>query len=75
MITAGTSDIPVAEEARETLDFLGISVAPVYDVGVAGLHRFLGEEEKLSRAKALIVVAGMEGALASVVGRSCPAVQ
>lgn len=68
LITAGTSDIPVAEEARETLDFLGIAVEPVYDVGVAGLHRFLGEEEKLSRAKVLIVVAGMEGALASVVG-------
>lgn len=68
LITAGTSDIPVAEEARETLDFLGITVEAIYDVGVAGLHRFLGEEEKLSQAKVLIVVAGMEGALASVVG-------
>lgn len=68
LITAGTSDIPVAEEARETLDFLDIAVEPIYDVGVAGLHRFLGEEEKLSQAKVLIVVAGMEGALASVVG-------
>lgn len=68
VITAGTSDIPVAEESRETLEFLGIITAPIYDVGVAGLHRFLGEEEKLQEAMVLIVVAGMEGALASVVG-------
>lgn len=68
VITAGTSDIPVAEEARETLGFLEIKTNAVYDVGVAGLHRFLGEEEKLESAQVLIVVAGMEGALASVVG-------
>ncbi len=68
VISAGTSDLPVAEEARETLDFLGIHAVSVYDVGVAGLHRFLGEESKLVDSKVLIVVAGMEGALASVVG-------
>ncbi len=68
VITAGTSDIPVAEEAKDTLDFLGIKTEAVYDVGVAGLHRFLGEENKLEAARVLIVVAGMEGALASVVG-------
>jgi pyridinium-3,5-biscarboxylic acid mononucleotide synthase len=68
LVTAGTSDIPVAEEARETLDFLGVKSEPVYDVGVAGLHRFLGEENKLEGARVLIVIAGMEGALASVVG-------
>jgi NCAIR mutase (PurE)-related protein len=68
VITAGTSDIPVAEEAKDTLDFLGIKTEAVYDVGVAGLHRFLGEENKLQTARVLIVVAGMEGALASVVG-------
>ncbi|MBD3218150.1 MAG: nickel pincer cofactor biosynthesis protein LarB [candidate division Zixibacteria bacterium] len=68
IISAGTSDMPVAEEARETLEFLGVPANCVYDVGVAGLHRFLGEEKKLEAAKILIVVAGMEGALASVVG-------
>jgi NCAIR mutase (PurE)-related protein len=68
IVTAGTSDIPVAEEAKDTLEFLGIRTEAVYDVGVAGLHRFLGEENKLESARALIVVAGMEGALASVVG-------
>jgi len=68
VITAGTSDIPVAEEARDTLVFLGIRVTTVYDAGVAGLHRFLGEESKLETARVLIVVAGMEGALPSVIG-------
>jgi hypothetical protein len=68
IISAGTSDMPVAEEARETLEFLGVPANCVYDVGVAGLHRFLGEEKKLEAARVLIVVAGMEGALASVVG-------
>jgi NCAIR mutase (PurE)-related protein len=68
VITAGTSDVPVAEEARETLEFLDVRANAVYDVGVAGLHRFLGEEDKLQSACVLIVVAGMEGALASVVG-------
>jgi len=68
VVTAGTSDIPVAEEALETLSMCGIAADPLYDVGVAGIHRLLGEVERLRRARAVIVVAGMEGALASVIG-------
>ena len=67
IVTAGTSDIPVAEEARVTLDLMGNRVRTLYDVGVAGIHRILTEKKELSRAKVIIVVAGMEGALASVV--------
>jgi NCAIR mutase (PurE)-related protein len=67
IITAGTSDLPVAEEARESAEFLGNRVEVLYDVGVAGIHRLLDHEEKLRKARVLIVVAGMEGALASVV--------
>jgi hypothetical protein len=65
---AGTSDIPVCEEAAVTLDVMGIEVLRVYDVGVAGLHRVLARREDLDRARAVIVAAGMEGALPSVVG-------
>jgi NCAIR mutase (PurE)-related protein len=65
---AGTSDIPVCEEAAVTLDVMGVEVLRVYDVGVAGLHRVLARRDDLDRARALIVVAGMEGALPSVVG-------
>lgn len=68
VICAGTSDIPVAEEARLTADIMGNEVKPIYDVGVAGIHRLLAYHEELADASALIVVAGMEGALASVVG-------
>jgi NCAIR mutase (PurE)-related protein len=68
VVTAGTSDIPVAEEAAATATALGNEVQRVYDVGVAGLHRLLAYREQLDRAAVLIVVAGMEGALASVVG-------
>jgi NCAIR mutase (PurE)-related protein len=68
VVTAGTSDIPVAEEALETLSMCGIAAESLYDVGVAGLHRLLGEVERLRQARAVIVVAGMEGALASVIG-------
>jgi hypothetical protein len=68
VLTAGTSDIPVAEEAAVTARFLGSAVETVFDAGVAGIHRLLGEREKLDRARVLIVVAGMEGALPSVVG-------
>lgn len=68
VVTAGTSDIPVAEEAIETLRMAGIPVVRVFDCGVAGLHRMLGEVNVLARAPAVIVVAGMEGALPSVVG-------
>jgi NCAIR mutase (PurE)-related protein len=65
---AGTSDIPVCEEAAVTLDVMGIEAIRVYDVGVAGLHRVLARRDDLARARAVIVVAGMEGALPSVVG-------
>ena len=68
VISAGTSDIRVAEEAALTASFLGSRVETIYDVGVAGLHRLLGNMEALARARCLIVVAGMEGALPSVVG-------
>lgn len=67
IITAGTSDIPVAEEAKATLQYLGDRVETLYDVGVAGLHRLLDHRRRLEAASVLIVVAGMEGALASVV--------
>ena len=65
---AGTSDIPVCEEAAATLDVMGVPIKRVYDVGVAGIHRLLARREELDGAKAVIVAAGMEGALASVVG-------
>ncbi len=68
VVTAGTSDIPVAEEALETLRMAGIGARRVYDVGVAGLHRLLAVMPELQQAEALIVIAGMEGALPSVVG-------
>jgi NCAIR mutase (PurE)-related protein len=68
VVTAGTSDIPVAEEARVTADLMGANVEALYDVGVAGIHRLLEHVTLLKKARALVVVAGMEGALASVVG-------
>jgi len=68
VITAGTTDIPVAEEAAVTAQFMGNRVGTLYDVGVAGIHRLLSERERLEAARVLIVVAGMEGALPSVVG-------
>jgi NCAIR mutase (PurE)-related protein len=68
VVTAGTSDIPVAEEAAETLAMCDIRAERVYDVGVAGIHRLTAQLDRLRQARALIVVAGMEGALASVVG-------
>jgi pyridinium-3,5-biscarboxylic acid mononucleotide synthase len=67
IISAGTSDLAVAEEARETAEFFGNRVEVVYDVGVAGIHRLMAFREKISEARVLIVVAGMEGALPSVV--------
>src|SRR5205823_2090716 len=67
-ICAGTSDVPVAEEAAFTLEFAGNAVERIYDVGVAGIHRLLAHAARLREARALVVVAGMEGALASVVG-------
>ena len=67
VITAGTSDLAVAEEAAETLSALGVELERLYDVGVAGLHRLLAGRDVLMRCDILIVIAGMEGALASVV--------
>jgi NCAIR mutase (PurE)-related protein len=76
IVTAGTSDLPVAEEARMTLRACGVEAPLLVDVGVAGLHRLLPEVDRLRETDALIVVAGMEGALASVVGGlvRCPIV-
>ena len=68
IVTAGTSDIPIAEEAAATADLLGSKVETIFDVGVAGLHRLLDNIKKINQARVIIVVAGMEGALASVVG-------
>jgi pyridinium-3,5-biscarboxylic acid mononucleotide synthase len=68
IITAGTSDIPIAEEASTTAQLMGSQVEKIFDVGVAGLHRLLDKMEQVRKARVLIVVAGMEGALASVVG-------
>jgi NCAIR mutase (PurE)-related protein len=68
VICAGTSDLPVAEEAAVTAEYLGLEVKRIADVGVAGLHRILAERETLSSVRAAIVCAGMEGALPSVVG-------
>lgn len=67
VVCAGTSDVPVAEEAALTLEFLGATVERTYDVGVAGLHRLLARRLRLRRADVLVVAAGMEGALPSVV--------
>lgn len=74
VITAGTSDLPVAAEARETLDWMGVAVRMVADVGVAGPHRLPARLAEFADADAIVVVAGMEGALPSVVGgyASCP---
>ena len=68
VITAGTSDIPVAEEAIVTAELMGNTVEKAYDVGVAGVHRLFDIKDKIFDANVLIVVAGMEGALASIVG-------
>jgi pyridinium-3,5-biscarboxylic acid mononucleotide synthase len=68
VVTAGTADLPVAEECRATLDALGFASRLIADVGVAGIHRILTRAAEIQRAPAVVVVAGMEGALASVVG-------
>ena len=67
VITAGTSDIPIAEEAYVTCDILGNKTERIYDVGVAGLHRLFGEQKRIEKARVIITVAGMEGALPSVI--------
>jgi pyridinium-3,5-biscarboxylic acid mononucleotide synthase len=68
IITAGTSDIPVAEEAVVTAELMGSRVEKAYDVGVAGVHRLFDIQDKIFKANVIVVVAGMEGALASIVG-------
>ncbi len=68
VVCAGTSDIPVGEEAALTAEWMGVRAERIYDVGVAGLHRLLNHLDELRKARALVVVAGMEGALPSVVG-------
>ena len=76
VVCAGTSDIPVAEEAKRTLITLGHPVEKLYDAGVAGLHRLLEHHSLITNAAVIIVVAGMEGALPSVIGGlvSCPVI-
>ncbi len=68
LVSAGTSDLPVAEECAETMRMLGVAFDRVYDVGVAGIHRLLHKRAMFEKAQVVIVIAGMEGALASVVG-------
>jgi pyridinium-3,5-biscarboxylic acid mononucleotide synthase len=68
IVTAGTADLPVAEEAAVTAEFLGLKVERIFDVGVAGIHRLIKNLPKIKKSKVVIVVAGMEGALPSVVG-------
>ena len=76
VVAAGTSDLPVAEEAFFTAEALGLDVSRITDVGAAGLHRILAVQDKLQSAAVVIVVAGMEGALATIVGglTTCPVV-
>ena len=76
VVCAGTSDLPVAEEAALTAEALGNEVERIYDVGVAGIHRLLAHESKLQAAQCIIAVAGMEGALPSVIGglARCPVI-
>jgi NCAIR mutase (PurE)-related protein len=76
VVCAGTSDIPVAEEARVTAEVMGNEVVAIHDIGVAGIHRLMSNRERLVDARVVVVVAGMEGALPSVVGGlvSCPVI-
>lgn len=76
VVSAGTSDLPVAEEAAETAQMMGNQPERLYDVGVAGLHRLISNHEKLLTARVIIVIAGMEGALPSVIGGlvDCPVI-
>ena len=77
VVSGGTSDLPVCEEAALTAEALGNEVDRIYDVGVAGVHRLLSQLDRLMKARVVIAVAGMEGALASVVGGlvDCPSLQ
>jgi hypothetical protein len=76
VVCAGTSDMPVAEEARLTAEVMGNEVDAIHDVGVAGIHRLMHNRERLTQARVVVVCAGMEGALPSVVGGlvSCPVI-
>ncbi|NLL37252.1 MAG: nickel pincer cofactor biosynthesis protein LarB [Fretibacterium sp.] len=76
VVTAGSSDVPVAEEAAVTAEYMGCDVKRLYDVGVAGLHRLLAHLDSLQSSKAIVAVAGMEGALPTVIAGlvSCPVV-
>jgi pyridinium-3,5-biscarboxylic acid mononucleotide synthase len=76
VVSAGTADLPVAEEAALTAELMGSRVFRLYDVGVAGIHRLLDNRDRIEQARVLVVVAGMEGALASVVGglAACPVI-
>lgn len=74
VVTAGTSDLPVAKEAQRTLEYHGVRGVPFYDVGVAGLWRILSVQDELCQFSVVIIVAGMDAALASVVGGLIPAV-
>jgi NCAIR mutase (PurE)-related protein len=76
VVCAGTSDIPVAEEARITAEVMGNEVVAIHDIGVAGIHRLMSNRQRLTEARVVVVVAGMEGALPSVVGGlvSCPVI-
>jgi NCAIR mutase (PurE)-related protein len=76
VVCAGTSDIPVAEEAQVTAELMGNEVDTIHDIGVAGIHRLMSHRERLTQARVVVVCAGMEGALPSVVGGlvSCPVI-
>ena len=76
VVCAGTSDIPVAEEAQVTAELMGNDVDTIHDIGVAGIHRLMSNRERLTQARVVVVCAGMEGALPSVVGGlvSCPVI-
>ena len=76
IISAGTADLPVAEEAAETAQISGANVERIYDAGVAGIHRLLAHYKSIQDARCIVTVAGMEGALPSVVGglASCPVI-
>jgi NCAIR mutase (PurE)-related protein len=76
VVCAGTSDMPVAEEARVTAEVMGNEVIAIHDIGVAGIHRLMNNRERLTEARVVVVCAGMEGALPSVVGGlvSCPVI-
>ena len=76
VVSAGTSDMPVAEEARVTAEIMGNEVESIYDIGVAGIHRLMHNRERLTEARVIVVCAGMEGALPSAIGGlvACPVI-